>query len=212
LEGQYDIILLAAGSSSRLGSPKQLLLYNGNTLIKHSIDAAQASVAQRVVVVLGANALIIQPEFENHKLHFVINDNWQSGMASSIRCGLNYLLKLTPITQHVLFMVCDQPYINTSLLNKLMTLQRQTGSAIVASQYAETIGIPAVFDKTLFTALLQLEGDTGARKLIEQQRSNVDTVSFPMGDIDIDTKADYKNLQKASKKNDNDLYSRGRKH
>ena len=99
-------------------------------------------------------------------------------------------------------MVCDQPYINTVLLNKLITLQRQTGHSIVASKYAKTAGIPAIFSRDLFPELLQLTGDKGARKLIEQQKEAVATVAFPLGTIDIDTMADYESLQKKASRND----------
>ena len=194
MEDQCAIIILAAGASSRLGTPKQLLVYHQNTLLEHSIAAALLSVAQQVVVVLGAGAANVQPGIRDAKLVFIINEAWQEGMASSIRCGLNYLLEQSPTLQAVIFMVCDQPYISCELLDNLVTLQQQTGSAIVASQYAETKGIPALFSKALFPELLQLQGDAGARKLL--MRHPVVTIPFPLGNIDIDTAADYQALQK----------------
>ncbi|MEP6727588.1 MAG: nucleotidyltransferase family protein [Bacteroidota bacterium] len=196
MKEQCDIIILAAGSSSRLGTPKQLLPYNQNTLIQHSIEVALASSAGRVIVVLGPNAEAMRPGIVNDKLGFIINEQWQEGIASSIRCGLLYLLNQLPAPQNVLFMVCDQPFINTDLLDKLITLQEQTGHAIVASKYAETKGIPAIFGKELFPELLELKGDMGAKKLIAQQKDRISTVSFPPGNIDIDTETDYRHLQK----------------
>ena len=204
MEHPCDIVLLAAGSSSRLGGPKQLLMYKEHTLLQHSIEIALASLANRVIVVLGANAGIIGTGItkEDDRLTCITNDQWQEGLASSIRCGLQYLLSQKPAPQNVLFMVCDQPYINTVLLNKLITLQRQTGHSIVASKYAKTAGIPAIFSRDLFPELLQLTGDKGARKLIEQQKEAVATVAFPLGTIDIDTMADYESLQKKASRND----------
>ena len=204
MEHPCDIVLLAAGSSSRLGGPKQLLMYKEHTLLQHSIQIALASLANRVIVVLGANAGIIATGItkEDDRLTCITNDQWQEGLASSIRCGLQYLLSQKPAPQNVLFMVCDQPYINTILLNKLITLQRQTGHSIVASKYAKTAGIPAIFSRDLFPELLQLTGDKGARKLIEQQKEAVATVAFPLGTIDIDTMADYESLQKKASRND----------
>ena len=204
MEHPCDIVLLAAGSSSRLGGPKQLLMYKEHTLLQHSIQIALASLANRVIVVLGANAGIIATGIakEDDRLTCITNDQWQEGLASSIRCGLQYLLSQKPAPQNVLFMVCDQPYINTVLLNKLITLQRQTGHSIVASKYAKTAGIPAIFSRDLFPELLQLTGDKGARKLIEQQKEAVATVAFPLGTIDIDTMADYESLQKKASRND----------
>jgi molybdenum cofactor cytidylyltransferase len=196
LETQCGIILLAAGSSSRLGEPKQSLAYNHTTLLEHSIRAALESVADEVIVVLGAKAETIKPDIKEEKLSVIVNELWQEGLASSIRCGLQYLINKMPAVQTALFMVCDQPYINAPLLNKLVTLQQQTGDAIVASEYADTTGIPAIFDKKLFPALLQLKGDAGAKKIIMQQQEKITTVPFPLGDIDIDTAADYNKLQK----------------
>ena len=197
-----DIIILAAGSSSRLGSPKQLLAFNQTNLLNNSIETALASVAQRVLVVLGANAQMLKSSIKNNQLHIVVNELWEEGIASSIRCGLTYLLAQIPAPKNILFMVCDQPYITTELIDKLITLQKP-GKDIVASEYAGTAGIPAVFNKTLFPALLQLKGDAGAKKIIAQQKNKVLTVSFPLGDIDIDTVADYQDLQnKATRQHD----------
>lgn len=196
METQCGIILLAAGSSSRLGEPKQSLLYHQSTLLEHSIHAALQSMADQVITVLGASAATIKLNIKDEKLSVVVNELWQEGIASSIRCGLQYLLKRMPVVQSALFMVCDQPYISAALLNKLVTLQRQTGAAIVASEYAGTTGIPAIFDETLFADLLQLKGDAGAKKLIMQQPGKIAAVPFPLGNIDIDTAADYTRLQK----------------
>jgi molybdenum cofactor cytidylyltransferase len=199
METRCGIILLAAGSSSRLGEPKQSLVYNQSTLLEHSIQVALESMADQVITVLGANAETIKLNIIDEKLSVIVNELWQEGIASSIRCGLQYLLERIPVVQSALFMVCDQPYISAALLNKLVTLQRQTGAAIVASEYAGTTGIPAIFDETLFADLLQLKGDAGAKKLIMQQPGKIAAVSFPLGDIDIDTAADYSRLQKNKK-------------
>ncbi|MEP6748262.1 MAG: nucleotidyltransferase family protein [Bacteroidota bacterium] len=193
MKNRCGIILLAAGSSSRFGEAKQLLRYGHTTLLEHSIHEALESLASEVIVVLGANAETIKPVIKKEKFSIIINALWQEGVASSIRCGLQYLVEKMPAVEAALFMACDQPYINASLLNKLVTLQQQTGDAIVASGYADTTGIPAIFDKKLFPALLQLKGDAGAKKIIMQQ-NKITTVPFPLGDIDIDTAADYTRL------------------
>jgi molybdenum cofactor cytidylyltransferase len=195
MKNQCGIIILAAGASARLGKPKQSLLYKQATLLENSIHIALASQADMVIVVLGALAETVKPPISGEKLFFVVNESWQEGMAASIRCGLQYLCTKEPAVQSALFMVCDQPFINAALLNKLVTLQRQTGHAIVASKYAGTTGIPAIFDKQLFPALFKLKGEAGAKKLIQQQ-DNVTTVPFPLGNIDIDTATDYDRLQK----------------
>ncbi len=193
------IVILAAGASSRLGQPKQLLPWHQQTLLDHSITIALASVAQQVVLVLGAGAAGIRPAIKDEKLAVIVNGQWQEGMASSIRCGLNQLLLQNAGLQKVIFMVCDQPYTSTELINNLVTLQQQTGRAIVASQYANTTGTPVLFTNALFPALLQLKGDAGAKKLLLLHQADIVTVAFPLGGIDIDTAADYQALQKMKK-------------
>ena len=189
------IILLAAGVSSRLGLPKQALPYKDSTLLTNSIRVALESIADKVIVILGTNALPVTIT-DKEKLQLLINEGWEEGMASSIRCGLQFANRRFPSAETALFMVCDQPFINTALLNNLITLQQQTGSAIVASTYNGVTGIPAIFKKQLFAELLTLQGDAGAKKIIAQQQEHVVTVPFPLGEIDIDTAADYSRLQK----------------
>lgn len=199
-ENGCAVIILAAGASSRLGQAKQLLIYQEKTLLENSIRVALNARVKQVAVVLGAGAAGIPVSMHDEKLAFIINGQWQEGIASSIRCGLHYLLQQCANLQSVIFMACDQPYASTGLLNNLVTLQQQTGCAIVASQYAATTGIPVLFTRPLFAELLQLKGDAGAKKLILLHQAETVTVPFPLGSIDIDTAADYQALQKMNKK------------
>jgi len=199
MSDQCAIIVLAAGASSRLGKPKQTLLFKQSTLLEHSIHEALNAVAAHVIVVLGADAAALQPSIQNTKLSFAVNEYWQEGIASSIRCGLAYLLTKHSSVQAILLMVCDQPYINTALLDKLVTLQAETGVDIVASSYGDTKGIPAVFGKQLFPELLKLKGDTGAKKIIMNHAGSLAVIDFPLGAIDIDTQEDYISIQKKEK-------------
>lgn len=189
------IVILAAGSSSRLGKPKQLLLYNDKSLLQHSIDAAINSNGNSVIVVLGANEDLISKEINKTGAHIITNKEWEEGMASSVRTGLDTLFKISPTTDGVIFMVCDQPYISSSLLNDLISTQQKTKKPIITSSYGETIGPPALFHKSLFNELMQLKGDAGARKIIQQHSYEVATVLFTNGKIDIDTKEDYEALE-----------------
>ena len=186
--------MLAAGSSSRLGTPKQLLNYNGNSLLQYVTGIAADAAANAVVIVLGANAHLLLPEIDKKKADVVINNNWQQGMASSIIAGLSFLLEKYSSTDGVIFMMCDQPFVNVSLLNDLIITQRQTGKPIVASSYNNTIGAPALFHKSIFPELLNLTGDTGARMIIQRHITEVATVPFSKGNIDIDTAEDYEKL------------------
>jgi len=120
---QTGIILLAAGDSSRLGSPKQMLLYQGQTLLQKSIGAALAAKAEQVLVVLGATGSEIAVPPASNQLQYILNPGWQEGMASSIRCGLEALCNQWPQLENVLVMACDQPFVSTEVLDKLVTLR-----------------------------------------------------------------------------------------
>lgn len=188
-------IILAAGSSSRLGEPKQLLKYEGKSLLQKTIDAANDAGTNPVVVVLGANADQISKEVNKSKVHVVTNSEWEEGMASSIGIGLNEVLFNSPSTQAVILMVCDQPYISSELINDLIISYKQTRKPIVTCSYGEAIGPPALFHRSLFDELMQLKGDVGAKKIIRKHNEAVATILFSKGNIDIDTAEDYDALR-----------------
>ena len=186
---------MAAGASTRLGQPKQLLSWHENNLLQQMIETAQQVVDGLLVVVLGANADQLKPVVDNTGADIVYNAGWQEGIASSIRAGLTALTRKEPGIGRVIFMACDQPFVSASLLSELIAVQDQAGKKIVASRYADTTGIPAIFDKSIFPVLLELQGDTGAKKIIQQYEHEVETIPFPKGEIDIDTQRDYELLQ-----------------
>lgn len=188
------IVVLAAGMSSRLGSPKQLLAYKGKSLLQRAADAALQTSMRPVIVVVGANSDAVKKEMEGMNLEVAENEGWEEGMAASLRCGLATLLKMKPGADGIIFMVCDQPYITKSLLASLLEAQNETGLPIVASSYEDKLGTPALFHKSFFAELMELKGDTGAGKLIKQHEDLVTTIAFPKGNIDIDTIRDYEVL------------------
>ena len=190
----YGLVLLAAGASERLGKPKQLLPYQGKTLLGHTLQIAAESGVSPVVLVLGANADLLTPHVENAAVEIVINAKWKDGMASSIQCGLQQILLTGPNINAVIIMVCDQPYVTAQLLTELVIKYEQSGKPIVASSYKGIAGTPALFDKTIFEELLKLTGDTGAKKIMRSQPQRVATVEFVLGEIDIDTNEDYNRL------------------
>jgi molybdenum cofactor cytidylyltransferase len=191
---KIGIVILAAGASTRLGEPKQLLEYDRKNLLQRTIDAAVNSNADTVIVVLGANAEQVSKEIDRSKINVVINTEWEEGMASSVRNGLNEVLFISPSIDAVILMVCDQPYISSELINDIIDKQKETGKTIVTCNYGKTFGPPALFDKSLFHELMQLKGDVGARNIIHQHSDEVVTVLFAKGNIDIDTKEDYDGL------------------
>ena len=189
------IIILAGGASTRLGKPKQLLQYHGKTLLNHAVNEAANAKADAVVVILGKNADLFQNEINKEKVRIVKNKDWEEGMASSVRLGLDTLLTIKPYMDAVIFMVCDQPHISSSVLNDLITTQQKTTKQIVTCNYGDSIGPPALFHKKYFRELAKLKGDVGARNIIQQNMNDVATVLFPEGKIDIDTEEDYEALK-----------------
>ena len=189
-------MLLAAGGSARLGKPKQLLVYNGKSFLQHTIEIIIASGIKPFIIVLGANADLLNPSIDSPDGIVVLNENWEEGMATSIIAGLTTLLEKYPGLGSVIFMTCDQPFVNKFLLNNLIFTHQQTGKSIVASSYDDALGVPALFNKNIFPELLQLKGDAGAKKIILQHIDELATVAFPKGKVDVDTVEDYENLLK----------------
>lgn len=192
-ERQIGLLLLAAGGSRRLGEPKQLLVYEGETLLRRAARTALASLCHPVVVVLGAHAERMQAEVKDMPLETVVNETWPNGMASSIRAGMEYLT-----THHdtcaVVVMLCDQPLVDAEVINKLVAAYRTTNAPRIAAKYNGTHGVPALFDQQLYPALLALTGSQGAKNIILAHFAHSTEVPVPQAAFDIDTLADYKRL------------------
>ena len=157
------IIILAAGNSSRLGKPKQLLQYQGKSLIQRAIETATKVRSKGSVLILGANLELILKDIRNSKVNVVINNNWKEGMASGMQKGLEYLeKKLAP--DQVILMLCDQPFVNSELLNLMIEMQIKTRKGIVACHYNNVLGVPVLFTKKYFRELGTLVGSEGAKK------------------------------------------------
>lgn len=188
------LIILAAGSSSRLGEPKQNLVFDNKTLLQRAIDAGNGAGCDPVIVVLGANAGTIVPVISGQEnILIVINPEWQEGIASSIRTGLAEIEKDERV-KSVIIMLCDQPFADAALIQKLIITKQRSGKDIVACSYAGTIGVPALFDRTLFAGLMKLQGQDGAKKILKNHPNDIITIEFDKGHIDIDTKDDYNAL------------------
>lgn len=187
------LIILAAGESSRLGFPKQTLLYKGKTLLELAIEAGLKSECSPVIVVTGANAEAIEPGIKHSDVNIIYNPEWNEGMASSIRVAIKEVENNEAIN-NVIIMLCDQPFVNREVINSLIYKQQQTGSNMVACTYKNTVGVPALFARSLFAQLLSLRGKEGAKKLLHNHPDDVVTIAFEKGSVDIDTIADYENL------------------
>ena len=164
--------------------------------MQNAVDIANETMADPVIVVLGSNVAQLEKEIDDRKVHIAENKDWQEGLASSIRSGLETLQHIAPTADGVILMVCDQPHISPDLLNELIAVQCKTEKTIIASQYKDTVGTPAIFHRSLFAELLELKGEAGAKKIMENHPVNLGTVRFEKGSIDIDTEKDYEALLK----------------
>lgn len=195
------IIILAAGNSSRLGRPKQLLPYRGRTLIGYMIDEAVDAGLGPVVVVTGA--VDLSGVLADRRVELVENPDWISGMGSSIAAGVSAVMgavvsgggpMIGPEVDSVIIAACDQPQVTAELFRRLIATRADRRKGIVACSYAGTTGIPVLFDRRYFPDLLALQGAEGARKVVQRFIPDMAEVKFEAGAIDIDTEEDYAGL------------------
>src|SRR6218665_22175 len=190
----YAVLLLAAGASKRLGTPKQQLIYNGDTLLRNSVHAALDLHAGATVVVVNDQSNDVTKQLDGMPVEIIFNEKAEEGMASSIRAGINFINEKYQNVTNVLIMLCDQPFVDAVLLKQLVNTQQRTNAPVVASYYDDRKGVPALFHQTFFAELQSLEGDTGAKHLIEKAGDQVAIVNFPAGAIDIDTKEAFQQI------------------
>lgn len=184
------VIILAAGGSSRLGSPKQLIRgADGVSLIQKISELVMSLNCKQKLMVLGSHHKNIQSEIKEIDIPIIINHEWQRGISSSILAAMDALTKKEDL-EGLMFLVCDQPYLNKKMLENLLTKFQNTSRFIVASRYRDVIGTPAIFHKSLFPELLKLTGDKGAGKIINENSGKVALVDFENGIFDIDTPED----------------------
>ena len=188
------VIIIAAGESKRLGTPKQLLPYQGETLLNRLISNLKQATDFPIFLILGAAAEKIIQEIGATDFSITINENWREGMASSIRLGIQVAQKNISDLEGILMVVCDQPFIAAHNIQALIQLQQHTGLPIAACYYANTLGTPALFHKSIFPDLLELRGDVGAKNIILQRGAEVAKLHFEEGLVDIDTPEDYQQL------------------
>jgi molybdenum cofactor cytidylyltransferase len=186
------LVLLAAGGSSRLGEPKQLLLYQGRTLLRRAAETACASVCNPVIVVLGRDADRMTDELYGLDVSILVHSAWQKGIGTSIAAAFSEL----PTVSAAVILLCDQVAVTTSDLNLLVEAfqRRSAGQSIVTSTFDGQRGPPVLFDRSHFEELRKLQGDTGARRVIQQYRHDVIEISLPHAAVDVDTPEDYRCL------------------
>lgn len=190
------IILLAAGESKRMGSPKQLLDIDGKSLLRRTAEVALATDCYPVVMVIGANKAQIAPEIIDLPLTVIDNPMWHEGMSSSVKMGMAGLYMTYKDVEAVIMLVCDQPYVSVSLLERMIDVYRTKKPPIVACKYGEEVGVPALFDRKLFEELLTLSGDKGAKPIVMNHLDEAYLITFEAGSVDLDTPEDYEAFQK----------------
>lgn len=183
-------LLLAAGGSSRFGSPKQLARFDGKTLIRRAAEALTGSACDPVVVVLGAEIDQSQAETEGLSLTVYVNEEWQTGMSSSIKSGLAELLRIEPELAAVVIALCDQPHVTSTNIDQLIAAFRSSSAPIVAAEYAGIIGVPALFGRVYFEEVSTLTEDKGAQQIIRNHSDQVRTIGMEKAGFDIDTPDD----------------------
>jgi molybdenum cofactor cytidylyltransferase len=185
-------VILAAGGSSRLGQPKQLLIFRGETLVRRAVRAALEAHCAPVVVVVGEAGDAIRNEVRAMPAVVVENPDWRRGLGTSIRCGLR---SCADSIEAVVLLACDQPLVDSTIVAALISAHESRGKPIVASRYANTLGIPALFDRSCFEALRALPDDSGAKSLIAARPNDVASITFEDGAVDIDTPEDFERLR-----------------
>lgn len=177
--------ILAAGASRRLGRPKQLLPYDGDTLLGQIAARVSETSCAEVAVVLGANAGVIAPTLAKRPVAVLHNAAWAEGIGASIRCAVEWARAVDG--RALLVCLGDQPKLSAAHVESLIAAYRHRGSAI-ASRYADTLGVPALFDARWYPDLAALRGDRGARSVLA--RAGACAIDWPDGVIDIDEACD----------------------
>lgn len=196
----FAVIILAAGASSRMGTSKQLLEVDGEPLLIHAVNVAVASGSREVILVLGANEQSHLDLVKGLPVKVITNHFWKAGMGSSIKTGLQYIIKECPDSQAVVIMVCDQPAVRSEHIRTLVSTFLGSGKPIAASAYSQTLGVPVIFARSFFSNILMLQDDQGAKKIIGQFPEQVAIVDMPEAAVDLDTREDYDNYNLKNKK------------
>ncbi len=191
---QRAALVLAAGASTRLGHPKQLVAFRGKSLLRLAAEAALASGASPVVMVLGDKADQLRLELAGLPVLSVINPDWRQGMGSSMRCGVDALRVAAPSLNALLCMVCDQPRITEVHLRKLWDRYVASGK-VVAVRHGTGPGVPAIFPSKYLPDLARITGDKGARSLLGSlSDEEIELFDFPEAAFDLDTPEDLHRL------------------
>ena len=196
MQDHIAILILAAGSATRMGEPKQLLPFKGTTLLGHVIHTSSKLNLGAPFVVLGAEAEEIKLQHADSPAEWLVNRSWQEGMGTSIVSGLKAIIQQRPELPAVLILLADQPLISAEYLGEMLLAFQNEEVALVATQYREGPGVPVLIGKSLFPEILDLKGDQGARKILLKHAHQAKLLLNATGVVDIDYPEDYLKLRK----------------
>ena len=160
---QIAAVILAAGASTRMGTPKQILQWRGKSLLRSITETAIAADCDPIIVVLGASGDRIQAQIIDLPVQIINNPQWQTGMGSSIRNGIQALLDRNPNVRAAILLLCDQPFVSPQIIWQLRSVYDATNQSIVASRYQDTNGVPALFDRQLFPGTVHIGNHSSVR-------------------------------------------------
>ncbi|HEY7705382.1 MAG TPA: nucleotidyltransferase family protein [Acidimicrobiia bacterium] len=188
-------LVLAGGGSRRLGRPKQLEKWGETTLLGHVLSQAAALPVEQVWVVLGANTDLVLEQVDLGSAMVVENPEWQEGIASSLRVGLDAIMRLSR-AEVVVILLGDQPDIDPTLVDRLLDARKKAGRPVAVPKYRYSWGNPVVVDRTLWPRLMSLEGDQGAKQLFRAHPEWVTEVWLEgRPPRDVDTVADVESMR-----------------
>jgi len=191
------VLILAAGKSSRMNRIKQLEKINGETLLDITLEKVNSLFSENVFCVLGANYDEIKQGITSKNITFINNKNFEKGLGASVVSGVNYFIENKLNFEGIFILLADQPAIEIPYLKAMLELFKKNDNTIIASNYGNELGVPAIFPEKYFTELLLIKGDKGAKKFINQRKNEVLYPKKSTNLFDIDTKKDlslYKNL------------------
>lgn len=184
-------VLLAAGSSSRFGSPKQLVKIDDGSLVRRSALTLADAIGNKALVVIGCESDAVKAELTGLNVRSVFNPEWRQGIGSSITAAMK---EIDENIDAVMITLCDQPNVARTDLTALIELYNSSEKSIAAAKYNKTLGVPAIFGRKYFAELAALEGDSGAKKIILSS-DDVAYLEMPNAAIDIDTSDDLLSVQ-----------------
>jgi len=191
-------VILAAGQSKRLGTPKQLVEFEGESLLRRTTKTVLASPVNRTFVVLGHQHQLMEKALDGLNVSPTHTPDFAEGLSHSVRHALRTVQSSEYEFSAVLFVPCDLPLLTSEHLNALVSRYQTTGAPVVCSKFGETLGIPAIFDKQVWPEFEFLRGDKGARPIIEKCL-NREVVVFEAAALDLDSPADLMLFQNRGK-------------